>query len=190
MTTSAPRLGLPPSSSIPIPPISQPVSHHVPSFPTAPISAVPPSSSIPISADALLTPSKDPFNTIKNYVAIVEGDKSTAQVPKLSSQPPPTSFFDGLTVKTKLIQPKLANQEEDTAFVSFFTDEVVALSAYFVYTLVGKFSNGVPGIGEVAPAIKDLKLKGRFTVSFMDYRHVIIRLFTEKITPIFGYEAP
>lgn len=32
----------------------------------------------------------------------------------------------------------------------------------------------------MAPTLKNLKFKGRFTVSFMDYRHVIIRLFTEE----------
>lgn len=54
------------------------------------------------------------------------------------------------------------------------------MAAPFAYTLIDKFSNGIPSIAEISPSLRDLKLKGRFTVSFMDYKHVIIRLFTEE----------
>lgn len=60
--------------------------------------------------------------------------------------------------------------------MTFSHDEVAALSAPFAYTLIGKFSNGVPSIAEIAPTLRDMNLKGRFIVRFMDYNHVIIKL--------------
>lgn len=145
-----------------------------------PLTTTPLNTDPQVSVDALLTPSRDPFNSIRNYVAVVRGDNPTVSDPATSVKSSSTSFFDGVSNIRKIVQPKIISKEEDTAFVNFSSDEVNALSAPFAYILVGKFSNGVPRIAEVAPALLDLKIKGRFEVSFMDYRHIYIRLYTEE----------
>lgn len=54
------------------------------------------------------------------------------------------------------------------------------MSESFSLTLVGKFSYGIPKIYEVTKMLKEQSFKGSFTVSFMDKRHVVVKLFLEE----------
>lgn len=79
----------------------------------------------------------------------------------------------------------MLNQSRKASFngmpsLSFTDTEVENLSKTFNLTLVGKFSHGIPKIFEVTQMLKDLKLKSSFTVSFMDKRHIAIKLFIEE----------
>lgn len=73
--------------------------------------------------------------------------------PRKVTAPPLTSFFGGMSSHRKIVQPKKFVEEGGADFVSFTQDEVTALSAPFAYTLIGKFSKGVPTIADIAPAL-------------------------------------
>ena len=127
---------------------------------------------MPPPITTLLTPSKDPFDSIRNYAAaVMQKETPPAAIPNSVI---PTSFFDGIKATRRIVQPKAIREEDGTAMVSFTSDEIRALAAPFAYTLIGKFSGDIPLISELAPALKAHNFKGKFTVSFMDMRHVEI----------------
>lgn len=64
--------------------------------------------------------------------------------------------------------------------INFSNSEVEKLSESFSMTLVSKFSYGIPKIFEITAMLKQQALKGSFTVSFMDKRHVVVKLFREE----------
>lgn len=64
--------------------------------------------------------------------------------------------------------------------IEFSKDEVTLLSVPFEFTLIGKFSYGIPRILEVTKMLKSLKLKSRFNVSFMNKRLIVIKLFLQE----------
>lgn len=97
------------------------------------------------------------------------------------SAPPLHQFdFGNMNQIRSVVQPKTPELFNGMPSLSFTEDEVFKLSDSFKLTLVGKFSFGIPKIFEVTKMLKDCKLKGNFNVSFMDNRHVVIKLFLEE----------
>lgn len=79
-----------------------------------------------------------------------------------------------------IVQPKSSSVHNGMPSLNFPSGEVEKLEESFSLTLISKFSYCVPKIIEVTKMLKNLGLKGRFTVSFMDLRHVVIKLFLEE----------
>lgn len=123
-------------------------------------------------------------STMGSYKDVVNSaspsmDKSTAEVVKTAAPLSPLEFGDMNSTRS-VVQPKISSVYNGMASVSFSKAEVDALSESFSLTLVGKFSVGIPKNYDVTDMLKDQSFKGRFTVSFMDKRNVVIKLFLEE----------
>lgn len=64
--------------------------------------------------------------------------------------------------------------------ISFPDSEVYLLSVPFEFILIGKFEFGIPRSFAVTEMLKAQKLKSKFTVSFMNKNHVVIKIFVEE----------
>lgn len=88
--------------------------------------------------------------------------------------------FGDMDSSRSVVQPKSIESFNGMPSITFPDSDVLTLSKSLDPTFVGKFSYGIPKIGDVTDMLKDSKLKGRFTVSFIDKRHVAIKLFVEE----------
>ncbi|KAL6517057.1 hypothetical protein OROHE_018017 [Orobanche hederae] len=75
--------------------------------------------------------------------------------------------------------------------VIFFTaSEIKELAAPFEYTLIGKFSHGFPSMKTLKLKLSELNLVSNFSVSLLEYRHVLLRLSCEEdYTRIFSRQV-
>lgn len=94
---------------------------------------------------------------------------------------PSLSFQSLKNNNRKLIQEKEGYVLEGKPAISFSSEEVSALASPFNLTLVGKcLGKTPPKISEIMHEFKKLNLKQGFSISFLDYRHLIITLFLEE----------
>lgn len=112
-------------------------------------------------------------------VASLQKGKSAASVAH-SAAPLHQYEFGNMDSDRVVVQPKVPEVFNGMPAISFLDTEVYKLSESFDLTIIGKFSYGIPKIFEVTEMLKHCKLKGRFNVSFMDQRHVAIKLFLEE----------
>lgn len=99
--------------------------------------------------------------------------------------------FGHMEQDRQIVKPKCPKLFNGMPAIAFLDSEVEKLAEPFELALVGKFSYGVPKIYEVTKMIKELRLKGGFTVSFMDKNHVLIKLFREEdLTNLWLTENP
>lgn len=80
----------------------------------------------------------------------------------------------------KVVSPKSQSSFNGMPSLTFSDSDVELLSKPLDLALVGKFSFGIPKIFDVTSMLRDQKLKTGFTVSFMDSRNVLIKLFCEE----------
>lgn len=88
--------------------------------------------------------------------------------------------FGNMDSVRSVVQPKSPETFNGMPSIAFPQSEVLKLSESFDLTLIGKFSYGIPQIFDITKMLKDCNLKGRFSVSFIDKRHISIKLFLEE----------
>lgn len=88
--------------------------------------------------------------------------------------------FGNMNSARNVVEAKEKTTFNDMPSISFSNVDVEKLSEAFMFTLVGKFDYGIPKIFEITKMLKEQSLKGSFTVSFMDRRNVIVKLFREE----------
>ncbi|EOY07958.1 Uncharacterized protein TCM_022291 [Theobroma cacao] len=62
---------------------------------------------------------------------------------------------------------------KDRSVVSFFEDEIIALTQPFKHSMVGKFSR-MPRLNEIRIVFKGIGLVGAYEIHWLDYKHILI----------------
>lgn len=151
--------------------------------------SLPPSSSlIPPSCihgtENPLFSGRGPAPLVSGPASASYADMAAKQFPEGSTRSgshPPLSFHEVKNNPRKVIVSKQPYAHQGQPAIRFSEKEVQDLAAPFSMTLVGKFmGKNPPKINEIAPEFKKLGLKRVFSVSLLDFRHLIITLFLEE----------